>query len=128
MQKLSGQLLEQLRSSRAEHVPRLAEIAVRAKGKRDEVVTAEYANERRDLGRLDGDFGSVTSFEHLSCPLDRLEYNAELGADDVDVERSVGLRVAIDGDALEVHQKAGEAPFSTVDDLLQDGLKHGVRR
>src|SRR5690242_6393818 len=109
---------------RAEHVPRLAEIAVWSKGKRDEVVAAEDADQSRDLGRLDGDFGSVTSFEHLCCALDRLEHDAEFCADDVDVERGVRLRVAVDGDALEVHEEAGDTPLSPVDDLLQDGLEH----
>ena len=77
---------------------------------------------------MNRDFGSVSSFEHLSCALDRLEHDAELCADDVDVERGVRLRVAVDGDALEVHEEAGDAPLSPVDDLLQDGLEHERRR
>lgn len=124
----SGQLLEQLRGTSAEHVACFAEVAVRAEGKRDEVVVAEYADERRDFGRLNRNFSSIARFEHLGCALNGFEHDAELSTDDVDVERSVGLRVAIDGDALEVHQEAGDAPFSAVDDLLQDGLEHGMRR
>lgn len=128
MKQKSGELLDQLGRSRAQHVSRFAEIAVWAKGKRDEVVVAEDADECGDFGRLNRDFRRLTSFEHLCRSLDRLQHDTELRTDDVDVERSVRLRIAVDGDAFEVHQKACKAPFSPVDDLLEDGLKHGGRR
>src|SRR5690606_39836398 len=69
------------------------------------------------------DFTRGASFEHFGRPLNGLHVDAHLGADRLDVEARLS-RVALEGNSLEVHEKARNASVRTLDDAAQRLFEH----
>ena len=101
---MSAEIFGQLGSGQPEQEATLAQVALGRHRDRHEVILVEHADQRHHFRALECDLAGVPRFEHLGRALDRLDDHAHFGPDGLDVEGRVTLRVALERNALEVHE------------------------